>query len=632
MDDDQRLAQIEKQLKVLPDKPGVYVIFDEQDEVIYVGKAKVLSNRVRTHFAKSTDFSKSRVIRERGARIEVHQVSTENEALLLEYNMIQEHQPVLNSKWKDGKTYPYLEVTTGEKWPRFVMTREQNHEDSVYLGPFSDVGAVKRSLRYVLKLFPVADCKKEIHLGDADDWAKTCIRRRTRQCMRPCEIEADEDEYRENVEKVIKFVEGKLPEIVEDAEQKMYEAAEQQEYETAAKYRDVMKSIRRTMQRQNVFLDGVEDGYTLVQAENNQEVCITIQKIEDDRVVRRDSNTLPQNQKQDSLFEFMMSFLTAMLGLPLDAEETPLKIVVDTEHQDSLIEKLADFGISASPAANDIEQQLVMMAKNHAKKYLQRRLLVRKDKGLPTKRVEDLRELLNLDLPPFVIDTFDVSTLMGTNNVASCVRFHNGKPLKKGYRRFKIKTVEQQDDFASMYEAVYRRYRDFEDGQDPKGLPVPDLIIIDGGPEQLKRANQALHDNDLIIPVVGLAKREEEIYFPDNDVPINEDNNRPGMLLVRACRDEAHRFAVKYQRKLRQKEGLHSILDEVYGIGPKRRKALLREYKTVESIAKESSETLMNKLGISREIASEVISACRAFTTQQSDRFARHRKLRRNSS
>ena len=254
------------------------------------------------------------------------------------------------------------------------------------------------------------------------------------------------------------------------------------------------------------------------------------------------------------------------------------------------------------------------MAKNHIKSHLQRRLLIKKDKELPTKRVEDLREMLGFDLPPLIIDTFDVSTLMGRNNVGSCIRFVNGKPLKKGYRKFKITSVDQQDDFASMYEIVFRRYKDVNDGFDKKGLPIPDLIVIDGGREQLNRGLLALGDNNLKIPIIGLAKREEEIYFSDIEEPMNEDNNRSGMLLLRACRDEAHRFAVTYQRSLRQKEGLVSILDEIDGIGPKRRKLLIRKYKTVNAIAKESSETLSENFGLSKKLSSKVIDACRKFT------------------
>ena len=314
MGDLERLEYVEKQLKVLPNSPGVYVIFDEKEIPIYVGKASNLSNRVRSHFAKSTDFSKSRVIRERGYKIEVHVTSTENEALLLEYNMIQELQPSLNSQYTDGKTYPYLEVTTGEQWPRFLKTREKNNPNSIYLGPYSDVGSMQRSLRYVLKLFPVADCHKEIHLGDADDWAKTCIRRRTKQCMRPCELEIDDNEYRENVDQVINFMEGKLPDILDDVEKKMREASAIEEFEKAAKYRDVMKSINRTMQKQSVFVDDVDDMYVVVQEENKFEIGLSLQKIIDGRIIRREVAVMPKNS-EGRFQDFVIQYLIAMLNL-----------------------------------------------------------------------------------------------------------------------------------------------------------------------------------------------------------------------------------------------------------------------------------------------------------------------------
>ncbi|MHA2502813.1 MAG: excinuclease ABC subunit UvrC [Candidatus Kariarchaeaceae archaeon] len=620
MDDASRLERIEKQLKVLPQRPGVYIIYDISDEVIYVGKAKVLANRVRSHFAKSTDFSKSRVIREQGARIEVHEVSTENEALLLEYNMIQEHQPPLNTRYTDGKTYPYLEVTTGEQWPRFIVTRDRTSQDSVFLGPFSDVGAVKRSLRYVLKLFPVADCQKEIHLGDAQDWAKTCIRRRTRQCMRPCEIDVDADEYQDNVQQVIHFMEGKLPQVVADVESKMIDASKSLEFEKAAKYRDVIKSIQRTMQRQQVFLEGVEDNYVLVESANSSEINFSLQKTEDNRIVRRDNLMI---EKEDSeaptnIIEQCLDFVSSILQL--DKSSTPPLLIIDGQYSDALLSALSSYHVRARVSNSDLDRQLITMAKHHSDNQLQRRLLVQRDRRLPSRKVEDLGKLLGLELPPYTIDTFDVSTLMGTNNVASCVRFLNGKPLKKGYRRFKIMTVEQQDDFASMYEAVSRRYREITDGIDQKGLPIPDLVVIDGGAEQLKRAKKALDEHNLDIPVIGLAKREEEIYLPDVETPLNEDNSRPGMLLLMAGRDEAHRFAVSYQRTLRQKEGLKSILDDIPGVGPKRKSKLLKTYKTVSSVAKESSETLSSKIGISSKLASEIIAACRSFTTQQGRR------------
>lgn len=622
MEKDKRLASIEKQLKSIPKKPGVYVIYNKKNEIIYIGKAKNLINRLRSHFTISNDFSKSRVIREKGVRIEVHVVSSEKEALLLEFNMIQEHQPILNERWKDGKTYPYLEVTAGEKFPRFIMTRERTNKSSIYLGPFSDVGATKRSLKYALKMFPVADCKKEITLGDSNSWAQTCIRRRTKQCFRPCDIVVDETEYRDNVDQVIQFIEGKTPRIAKDINSKMSQFAENLEFEKAAKLRDILKSINRTIEKQSVMMDGVEDTVIIADTRTKKESCIAIQTIINGKVVRRDASAIEREELENNPWsEYVMSFLGSILGFldPKFKKPKVKNIILKTVQFNALKSQLTEFGYEISKPEEDFEEKLVQMTVNHAKGYLQRRSLLRKQKGLPNSRVADLQELLNMEYPPFIIDTFDISTLMGTNNVGSCVRYRNGKPLKKGYRRFKVKTVVGQDDFASMEEVVFRRYRDVKDGHDPKGLPIPDLIVIDGGPEQLKRAKNALNKLRLNIITIGLAKREEEIYFHEDKDPISENKNRPGLLLIRSTRDEAHRFAITYQKLLRLKSGLKSILDDVQGIGPVRKKKLLSTYKTVSNIAKESSETLSENIGISKELASAVINKCRKFMTQQSD-------------
>ena len=435
--------------------------------------------------------------------------------------------------------------------------------------------------------------------------------------MRPCELEIDDDEYRENVDQVINFMEGKLPDILDDVEKKMREASAIEEFEKAAKYRDVMKSINRTMQKQSVFVDDVDNMYVVVQEENKFEIGLSLQKIIDGRIIRREVAVMPKNSEgrfQDFVIQYLIAMLNLNVANNVKSEDKIKKIILVTDNFEEIKDVLITFDYDIVEKENDAEEQIIKMAKNHIKSHLQRRLLIKKDKELPTKRVEDLREMLGFDLPPLIIDTFDVSTLMGRNNVGSCVRFVNGKPLKKGYRKFKITSVDQQDDFASMYEIVFRRYKDVNDGFDKKGLPIPDLILIDGGREQLNRGLLALGDNNLKIPIIGLAKREEEIYFSDIEEPMNEDNNRGGMLLLRACRDEAHRFAVTYQRSLRQKEGLVSILDEIDGIGPKRRKLLIRKYKTVNAIAKESSETLSENFGLSKKLSSKVIDACRKFT------------------
>lgn len=626
LSDDKRLQDIERQLKTIPRKPGVYIIYDKRDEIIYIGKAKILNNRLRSHFTKSNDFSKSRVIRERGVKIEIHEVSSENEALLLEFNLIQEHQPPLNDKWKDGKTYPYLEVTTGEEFPRFEFTRERTNKESIFLGPYSNLGSARRSLKYVLSMFPVADCHKEIHLGDASGWAKTCIRRRTRQCLRPCEIEVNVKDYRDQVDQVIKFLEGKVPQIAESIEKTMKVHSDNLEFEKAAKDRDLLKSIHRTMERQRVMIEGVEDVIVIADARNRRESCVALQKIVNGNVIRQESQAIERDELEEASWgDFVLNFLLNILTLydkPSVNRKTDKEvksIIIKTVKSKEIIPRLEEFGFDIRESETEIDKQLVQMTKTHAKKILQRRALLRKEKGLPTTRVSDLQKVLQMEFPPFIIDTFDVSTLMGTHNVASCIRFVNGRPLKKGYRRFKIRTVEGQDDFASMEEVVFRRYRDVKDGFDPKGLPTPDLVVIDGGLEQLKRATLSLQKIGLSIPTIGLAKKFEEIYQLEHERPLQENKMRPGLLLLRSCRDEAHRFAITYHRKLRQKENLRSLLDNIHGVGVKTRIKLLNRYGSISIIAKQSSETLARQLRMNPKLASRIISNCRKYITNDSD-------------
>lgn len=619
LDDAERLDKINKLIQTFPNKPGVYVIYNIKNEVIYVGKAKDLVKRLRTHFQASTDFSKSRVIREQGTNIKVHVVGTENEAYLLEYNMIKEYDPVLNEKWKDGKTYPYLMITTTEKFPRLEITRDRDNPDNIYLGPFSDVTSLRKSIRYGLQLFPVADCNKEIHLGDSLKWAKTCIRRRTKQCLRPCEIEVDEEEYGYNIKQLIKFFDGKIPEIAIDITHRMKEASKKQNFEDAAKSRDLLRSINRTLEKQKVMLRGVKDGYYLSHVSDSIETCLCIVKVFEGRILRQDTRLIENdeiNQDPNVWIDFTISFLINILELHDRTKKVdPNRLIIDTKKNKTLIKSLSEFSMKVTEPVTEVDKQLIAMTKNHAKGYLQRQALLRKDRTTPHSRVLDLQKLLNMEEPPLVIDSFDVSTLLGTNNVASCVRFVNGQPEKSAYRRFKIRTVHHQDDFASMEEAVYRRYRDVKKGVDPKGLSIPDLIVIDGGSEQLKRANDSLKRLKLTIPVVGLAKREEEIYQLGTKETINESVNRPAILLLRAGRDEAHRFAVKYQRTLRHKEGILSILDGIKGIGPVRKEALIKKYKTVSNIAKQSSETISEEIGISKKLASELIEISRIYIT-----------------
>lgn len=627
--------KINRQLKTMPHSPGVYLIKDKFGEIIYVGKAKNLNKRLRSHFTPSNDFSKSQFIRQLGEEIEVMEVSNEVEAFLLEYNLIQEHQPKLNTHWKDGKSYPVVEITAGETFPRIRMTRDPKQKDSLYLGPFANVKSLKQSLKYGLQMFPVADCSQEIHLGDAETWAKTCMRRRTKTCLRPCEVEVDPEKYREELQNLVDFLEGRIPTIITKVEKRMKDAAANLEFEKAAEYRDILKGLTRTLQRQHVVVE-MPDSFVIVCKEVDDAFGFNVVKVVNERVVQQ-TPVFVLKEEMDPNDEnpeesFVQRGVMEILGAHRLNQE--IKRVLNATEFESLKATLETIGYRVAKARAK-DKPLILLAEKNLKDYVRRQLAIGKKSTQQllsgySKRVLDLQKMLDLETPPSIIDTFDISTLQGTNTVGSCVRFVNGKPFKKGYRRFKIRTVEGQDDFASMREAVQRRYDGNDGVKDKFGLDLPELIVIDGGQIQLNKAKEALQEVGLShVPVVGLAKKLEEIYFDPTQPPLLFKKNRPGMLLIRSGRDEAHRFAVTYHRKRREKEGLKSILDDISGIGQVRKKRLLQEYKTVSNIAKESSETLSDKLKIPREVASEVIFACRRFNDALEARETRRSRFKR---
>ncbi len=631
-----RLPRIEKLLKSMSTNPGVYMIKDEYGRIIYVGKAKNLRNRLRNHFTPSNDFAASRVIREKGKDIEVVEVSSEKEALLLEYNLIQEHKPSINSKWRDGKTYPFVEITTGEKFPRVIVTRETENKESVYLGPFSDVGAVRRSIKYILQTFPVANCDHEIHLGDAKTWAKTCIRRRTNQCLKPCEVPINPVDYREQINAVTNFLDGRLPEVQKEVENLMKESADVLEFERAAEYRDLLKSLNRTLEKQAVIIDS-PDTFIVVIYKNETYFGVNVARVENNHLVQQNPVFISieelesESSDGDIYLDFVLSTTLSIIGR--DPKRYRFNRVLNATNFDSMDGILNEIGYRVVHRQAN-QKQVVVLLEQNLKQFIRRKVMLGKKSDFAmaktfSNQVLDLQKILTLDEPPVIIDTFDISTLMGTNNVGSSVRFVHGKPFKKGYRRFKVRTVEGQDDFASMYEVVYRRYSDWIDSLDKFGLTLPNLIVIDGGREQLKRAKTALDELGLSIPVIGLAKKLEEVYRPNLEEPIQFDKNRPGMLLVRAGRDEAHRFAVTYQRKRRMKDGLKTLLDEISGVGEKRKSILMKEYKSLSNIAKESSETLSQRFKIPQNVASEIILRSRQFIDAQELREKRRRKFKR---
>ena len=608
------------QLKILPKTGGVYIIKSKEQKPLYVGKAKNIHNRVRQHFSENNNYTKSRIIRERGYDIEIFETANEKEALLLEWNLIQEYSPPYNSTWKDGKTYPFLQITAGEKFPRIILTRRKKNKDSIYLGPYANVGSIRDSVKYALKLFPIANCRKEIQLGDSKTWAKTCIRRRTNRCFKPCEIEVDSKQYREQVDNVIRFLQGKHPELIIDIEKQMKKYAEALEFEKAAGRRDLLKSLKHSVAKQTVMVDSI-DTYVLVSSENQAEFAVNLMLVKNSRVIRQEAMAI--NKEEIFLADDRVDFIVTMILQILGTEPTKgdVKRILNATPYVELNENLSKFGYKAVKLTAK-ERKLMKLAEVNLNHYLQRRMLLQKSTATPDIRIEDLKQMIRLETPPILIDVFDVSTFLGDSTVASCIRINEGRLWKKGYRRFSVKTVQGQDDFASIEEVVYRRYKGSTDNRDSYNLPLPNLVVIDGGSEQVKRAAISLSNLELEIPTIGLAKREEMIYHVDGSQPEQFDIDRPGMLLLRMARDEAHRFAITYHRQKREATGLKSILDTISGIGIKRKELIFKKYMSVANIAKASAETMNEELKIPRLIASELIEKSRKFihTTESRNR------------
>ena len=646
---DARNQRIALLLSSLPHTSGVYIIKSKEGEIIYIGKALNLRKRVQQHFRrnpvspKSRGFMKSLLLKENAYHIEVIETSTEKEALLLEWNLIQEHSPTYNTKWKDGKSFPYLQITAGERFPRVFLSRTKRNKDSIYLGPFAITVDIRNSIRYALRLFPIANCHKEIHQGDHKTWAKTCIRRRTNRCFKPCEVEFDVGKYRSAVGNFIKFIEGKQPELILDLKNKMKKMSEQENYEQAAEIRDVVVSLERSFERQTVIFENI-DTHVLVSSMVGRHLIINLALLKDSRVIRQNPTFVKVISSRESALkndkfanyenddykdleiqegeipDFIFHFVTNLLGVDPNKQEVT-RIINGTNYKETA-DKIKNLGFKVvKPKSSD--GKLIKLVLKNAEGYHSRQQFLLETTAVSDKKVIDLQKFLGMKVKPSIIDVFDVSTLQGSNNVASCIRFVNGKPWKKGYRRFSI-NVEGQDDFASIAEAVFRRYKGVKSDIDQKGLKIPDLIVIDGGKEQLKKAQSSINAIGLDILIVGLAKKEEEIYFTDLEEPEKFDKFRLGMLLLRYARDEAHRFAVNYHRLKRDKEMFRSTLDDIKGIGAKRKSLLLKKYKTIANVAKASNEVLTKELGIPAKVAAEVIMLARNFM----DDFVKREKRR----
>ncbi len=605
---------IQQILDTLPNKPGCYIMKNSAGEIIYVGKAINLRNRVRSYFHAPNDQDfKTRQLVKNIAHIEWIVVGSELEALILEMNLIKKHRPRYNVRLKDDKRYPYIKVHWAEAFPKVTVTRQMVSDGSRYFGPYTSVWAVHQTLDVLRRIFPYLTCDREITGQDA----RACLYYDIKLCAGPCIGRVDQSGYRQMIDDLCQFLDGRTEPIVARLRQEMEQAAEELRFERAAAIRDQIGAIDRVVEKQKVISSDQIDSDVIAMARANGEACVQIFFIRNGKVIGREYFILEGTQDEpdsEIIAEFVKQFYSEAASIPnevlLPQEVEEAQIIrqwLNTRRTGPKVELVVP--------REGTPQELVQMATENAVETL-RALKAQwdADTNKQTESLSDLQQALALPEPPNRIECYDISNTQGTASVGSMVVFEQGVPAKKLYRRFNIASVSGPDDFASMEEVLTRRFRRWQAAQeqtapgekkDPSFAFLPDLLIVDGGKGQLSRAVSVLEKFDLLgkVPVVGLAKQQEELFRPGISQSLLLPRHSQGLYLVQRIRDEAHRFAITAHRNKRTKLGLASRLDAIDGIGPKRRKALLMKFGSLDAILQASLEELTSIKGITPEIA-----------------------------
>lgn len=606
-------------LATLPEKPGCYIMKNAAGEVIYVGKAVVLKNRVRSYFQeRGQQDRKVRKLSQQIADLEWIVVGSELEALILEMNLIKKYRPRFNVRLKDDKRYPYIKVSMSDPFPKVTVTRQMLKDGSRYFGPYTSVWAVHQTLDVLRKIFPYLTCDREITGKDA----RPCLYYDIKLCTGPCIGAIDQAGYRQMIEDFCSFLDGHTEPVVNRLRTEMAEASEKLRFEKAATIRDQLLAIDRVVEKQKVITDDQSDSDVLAMARSDGEACVQIFFIRNGKLLGREYFVLEGTDETtdgEVISEFMKQFyseaalIPQQVLLPNEIEEAQIiNQWLNTRRGGQKVELLVPK--SGTP------QDLVQMATENAVETMQSlRAQWNADKNKQTEALAELQQALGLPDPLNRIECYDISNTQGTASVGSMVVFEQGVPSKNLYRHFNIKTVCGPDDFASMEEVLTRRFKRWQASQeqsgpgtkqDPSFSFLPDLLIVDGGKGQLGRAVRVLEDAGLMgrVPVVGLAKQQEELFRPGIEESLMLPRHSQALYLVERIRDEAHRFAITAHRKARGKIGVASRLDAIPGIGPKRRKALLEKFGSIEAIRAASVEDLMRVSGITEEIALAVQS------------------------
>ena len=591
---------IEEELKKLPGKPGVYIMHGENDEIIYVGKAVSLKNRVRQYFQSS---------RNKGAKIEqmVTHITrfeyivtdSELEALVLECNLIKEHRPKYNTMLKDDKTYPFIKVTVNEPYPRVIFSRTMKKDKAKYFGPYTSSTAVKDVIELVRKIYMVRSCNRNLPRDCGKD--RPCLYYHMKQCTAPCQGNVSEEAYKQNIGQVLHFLNGNFQETIDQLTEKMMAASEDMRFEDAAGYRDLINSIRRIGERQKITTYGEEDrdiiAVAMDESEDLREQDAVVQAffMRGGRLIGRDHFFL-RVARGDTKAQVLSSFLKQFYaGTPF----IPAEIMMQTEIEDGEI--IEDWlsarrkqRVHIRVPKKGTKEKLVELAKENAWMVLSKdRERIKREEGRTIGAVKEIEDWLGLkDIVR--MEAYDISNISGFESVGSMVVYEKGKPKRSDYRKFKIKWVQGPNDYASMEEVLTRRFTHESKGEYDSFSILPDLILMDGGRGQVNIARKVLGELGIDIPVCGMVKddnhRTRGVYFNNVEIPI--DTSGEGFHLVTRIQDEAHRFAIEYHRSLRSKEQVHSVLDDIPGIGETRRKALMRRFRSIENIRDASVEEL----------------------------------------
>lgn len=613
------MFHIEEELKKLPSLPGVYIMHDKHDTIIYVGKAISLKNRVRQYFQKSRNLGiKKEQMVEQIERFEYIVTDSELEALVLESNLIKEHKPKYNTMLKDDKNYPFIKVTTGEEFPRIMTARSMKKDKSKYFGPYTSAGAVKDVIELTRKLYHLRTCSRVLPRDIGKE--RPCLYYHIKQCYGPCQGYVSKEAYKEQVDALLEFLNGNHKTVLKDLEEKMYQASEEMRFEDAAQYRDLIQSVERIWEKQKITDHPGEDKDIIAMAEEGLDAVVQVFFVRDGKLIGRDHfymKTVPGDTRSMILSSFLKQFYA---GTPFIPRE--IMIQDEIEDQDLIaqwLETRKGKKVRIVVPKKGTKEKLVEMAYQNAKLVLrQDKERIKREEGRTIGAVKEISQLLGMENINR-IEAFDISNISGFQSVGSMIVYEKGKPKRSDYRKFRIKSVKGPNDYASMEEVLTRRFVHGMNEQEEREnrhleqdygsfTRFPDLIMMDGGRGQVNIALEVLAKLNLDIPVCGMVKddkhRTRGLYFQNEEIPIARDSE--GFKLITRIQDEAHRFAIEYHRSLRSKGQVHSVLDDIPGIGPARRKALMKHFKGLEGMKEASVEELSQIESMNEKAARQV--------------------------